>query len=187
MSPKPNSVKFLAGERWKELSLKKGMTTKRYAISSRGRIISFKTKMEEGYLLRPRLTQGYPSVTIGRETNRQNYYLHRLVAEYFTKKPSEKHAYVIHIDHVKDNNKAENLRWAKREDQIKHSMKDPNVKQRQSPDEGPKLNAAKVKQIKRALKAKSKPTLKVLAKQFRVSDMQIHRIKTGENWSHIEV
>ena len=33
-------------------------------------IVSFKTKVEEGYLLRPRLTQGYPSVTIGREANR---------------------------------------------------------------------------------------------------------------------
>jgi hypothetical protein len=42
-----------------------------------------------------------------------------------------------------------------------------------------------VKQIKRALSAKKQPTLKALAKQFKVSDMQIHRIKTGENWSHV--
>jgi hypothetical protein len=27
--------------------------------------------------------------------------------------------------------------------------------------------------------------LKALAKKFHVSDMQIHRIKTGENWSHV--
>jgi len=184
---KNSSVKFLAGERWKELNLKKGVTTKRYAISSRGRIVSFKTKIEEGYLLRPRLTQGYPSVTIGREANRQNYYLHRLVAEYFTKKPSTKHNFVIHIDHVKENNKADNLKWVTHEVQIGHALKDPNVLIRQNPEEGPKLNAAKVRQIKRALKAKNQPTLKALAKQFRVSDMQIHRIKTGENWSHVTV
>jgi hypothetical protein len=184
---KNNYVKPLAGERWKELALKKGVTTKRYAISSRGRIVSFKTKIEEGYVLRPRLTQGYPSVTIGREANRQNYYLHRLVAEYFSKKPSVKHTFVIHLDHVKENNKAANLKWVKHEDQISHALKDPNVLLRQNPEEGPKLNAAKVRQIKRALKAKSQPTLKALAKQFKVSDMQIHRIKTGENWSHITV
>lgn len=187
MSTTKNKVKFLAGERWKELELKKGVTTKRYAVSNRGRIVSFKTKIEEGYILRPRLTQGYPSVTIGREANRQNYYLHRLVASYFTKKPSPKHTFVIHLDHVKENNKAENLKWVKHEDQIAHALKDPNVLLRQNPEEGPKLDAAKVRQIKRALKAKKKPTLKALAKLFKVSDMQIHRIKTGENWSHISV
>ncbi|MFZ6011498.1 MAG: NUMOD4 domain-containing protein [Bacteroidota bacterium] len=181
------TVKLLAGERWKELRLKKGITTKRYAISSRGRIVSFKTKIEEGYVLRPRLTQGYPSVTIGREANRQNYYLHRLVAEYFTKKPSIKHNFVIHLDHVKENNKANNLKWVKHETQIEHALKDPNVLIRQNPEEGPKLNAVKVRQIKRALQSKKQPTLKALAKQFKVSDMQIHRIKTGENWSHISV
>jgi hypothetical protein len=184
---KNTTLKFLAGERWKELDLKKGVTTKRYAISNRGRIVSFKTKIEEGYLLRPRLTQGYPSVTIGRESNRQNYYLHRLVAEYFSKKGSAKNIFVIHLDHSKENNKAENLKWVKHEDQIAHALKDPNVKQRQNPAEGPKLTAAKVKLIKRALNAKTQPTLKALAKQFKVSDMQIHRIKTGENWSHVTI
>jgi len=184
---KKSAIKFLPGERWKELNLKKGVTTKRYAISNKGRIVSFKTKIEEGYLLRPRLTQGYPSVTIGREANRQNYYLHRLVAEYFNKKPSPKHNFVIHIDHVKENNNADNLKWVTHQAQIEHALNDPNVLERQNPAEGPKLNVAKVRQIKRALKAKNQPTLKALAKQFKVSDMQIHRIKTGENWSHVNV
>jgi hypothetical protein len=184
---KKSTIKFLSGERWKELELKKGVTTKRYAISNYGRIVSFKDKIDEGYLLRPRLTQGYPSVTIGRESNRQNYYLHRLVAEYFTRKPTIKHGFVIHLDHVKENNKSQNLKWVTHEVQIGHALSDPNVVLRQNPAEGPKLNVQKVRQIKRALKAKNQPTLKALAKQFKVSDMQIHRIKTGENWSHVTV
>jgi hypothetical protein len=184
---KKSSIKTLSGERWKELELKKGVTTKRYAISNFGRIVSFKEKVDEGYLLRPRLTQGYPSVTIGREANRQNYYLHRLVAAYFTKKPSTKHGFVIHLDHVKHNNKHANLKWVTHESQIEHALSDPNVVQRQNPAEGPKLNVQKVRLIKRALKGKNQPTLKALAKQFKVSDMQIHRIKTGENWAHVEV
>jgi hypothetical protein len=184
---KKSNIKPLAGERWRELELKKGVTTKRYAISNRGRIVSFKDKVDEGYLLRPRLTQGYPSVTIGREANRQNYYLHRLVAEYFSKKPSQRHRFVIHRDHVKENNKSDNLKWVTHESQIEHALSDPNVLVRQNPEEGPKLNASKVRQIKRALKAKNQPTLKALARQFKVSDMQIHRIKTGENWSHVTV
>lgn len=184
---KNSTIKPLVGERWKELELKKGVSTKRYAISNKGRIVSFKTKIEEGYLLRPRLTQGYPSVTIGREANRQNYYLHRLVAEYFSKKPSNKHNFVIHLDHKKENNKADNLKWVTHEAQIAHALGDPNVLLRQNPDAGPKLNVNKVRLIKKALKAKNQPTLKALAKQFKVSDMQIHRIKTGENWSHVTV
>jgi hypothetical protein len=185
---KQSKLKFLAGERWKELKLKKGTTTKRYAVSDKGRIISFKDKLEAGYLLKPRLTQGYPSITIGREETRQNYYIHRLVAEYFCKQSSTKNSFVIHMDHRKANNKATNLKWVKHEVQIEHAKKDPNVLIRMNPDEGPKLTADKVKKIKLALfKSKKQPTLKALAKLFKVSDMQIHRIKTGENWSHVKV
>jgi hypothetical protein len=187
-STKTPKLKILAGENWKELKLKKGTTTKRYAVSDKGRIISFKDKIENGYLLKPRLTQGYPSITIGREETRQNYYIHRLVAEYFCKQTSAKHSFVIHSDHKKDNNKASNLKWVKHEDQITHAKKDPNVLIRMNPDEGPKLTADKVKKIKVALfKSKKQPTLKALAKLFKVSDMQIHRIKTGENWAHVKV
>ncbi|AYB29810.1 MULTISPECIES: NUMOD4 domain-containing protein [Chryseolinea] len=185
---KQPKFKSLAGETWKELKLKKGTTTKRYAVSDKGRIVSFKEKLDDGYALKPRLTQGYPSITIGREETRQNYYIHRLVAEYFCKQPGTLYNFVIHVDHKKENNKSGNLRWVKHEDQIKHALKDPNVLVRMNPDEGPKLTADKVKVIKQALfKSKKQPTLKALAKKYRVSDMQIHRIKTGENWGHVKV
>src|SRR5690606_41887597 len=82
--------------------------------------------MEDGYILKPRLTQGYPSITIGREETRQNYYIHRLVAEYFCKQANAKHEFVIHVDHKKDNNKATNLKWVKHDDQIGHAKKDHN-------------------------------------------------------------
>jgi hypothetical protein len=76
----------------------------------------------------------------------------------------------------------------KHEEQIEHAKKDPNVLVRMNPNEGPKLTSDKVKKIKLALfKSKKQPTLKALAKLFKVSDMQIHRIKTGENWSHVKV
>lgn len=185
---KEPQLKLLAGETWKELKLKKGTTTKRYAVSDKGRIVSFKNKLNEGYILKPRLTQGYPSITIGREETRQNYYIHRLVAEYFCKQGSGSNNFVIHLDHKKENNKAKNLKWVNHDDQIRHALKDPNVLVRMNPEEGPKLTADKVKLIKTALfKSKKQPTLKALAKKYRVSDMQIHRIKTGENWGHIRV
>jgi len=42
-----------------------------------------------------------------------------------------------------------------------------------------------VKVIKQMLKEKK--TLKAIAKKFNVSDMQIHRIKTKENWAHVKI
>src|SRR5688500_20158856 len=93
---KQTKLKLLAGETWKELKLKKGTTTKRYSVSDKGRIVSFKTKLEEGYILKPRLTQRYPSITIGREETRQNYYIHRLVAEYCCKQGSARQNFVLH-------------------------------------------------------------------------------------------
>lgn len=40
---------------------------------------------------------------------------------------------------------------------------------------------------KKLLDPNRKTRLKILARQFGVSEMQLHRIKTGENWGHIKV
>lgn len=182
------ALKPLKGERWKELKLKQGKNQKRYSISDLGRIASFKTKLEEGQLLKARPTQGYPSVTITSLVGKHNLYIHRLVGEYFCKQKTKNHSFVLHKDHKKENNKANNLFWATQEEQIKHARKDPNVLKHISPAKGPKLTADRVRLIKLDLfKSKEAPTLKKLAKKYRVSDMQIHRIKIGENWSHVRV
>jgi DNA-binding Xre family transcriptional regulator len=45
-----------------------------------------------------------------------------------------------------------------------------------------------VKRLKKKLLDPNRKTrYKILAKQFGVSEMQLHRIKTGENWGHIIV
>jgi len=187
-SVKRPALKVAKGEHWKELKLKVGKHRKHYAISDHGRIASYKESLENGYLLKARPTQGYPSVTVTSAAGKHNLYIHRLVAEYFCVLKSSKHRFVLHKDHKKENNKALNLLWATQEQQIAHARKDPNVLKHISPEKGPKLNAEKVKQIKVELfKTKVQPTLKRLAKKYKVSDMQIHRIKTGENWSHVKI
>ena len=49
-----------------------------------------------------------------------------------------------------------------------------------------KLTEGKVKIIKRQLKNK-RTRITMIAKRFGVSDMQIHRIKSGENWGHVKI
>lgn len=182
------ALTVLKGEHWKNIRLKLSKTQKRYAISDLGRVASYKQKLVDGHLLKARPTQGYPSVTITSAKGKHNLYIHRLVGEYFCNRKSKKHSFVLHKDHVKENNKAANLVWATLEEQIAHAKKDPNVLKHISPEKGPKLTAVKVKEIKKELfKSKVPPTLKKLAKKYRVSDMQIHRIKIGENWSHVKI
>jgi len=50
---------------------------------------------------------------------------------------------------------------------------------------GLKLNVTKVKSIKRLLAKPGKRTMKQIAEQFDISEMQLYRIKSGENWSHV--
>ena len=54
--------------------------------------------------------------------------------------------------------------------------------------DGRKLTVTKVMLIKKLLaKPDQKTRLKMIAKQFGVSEMQIRRIKSGENWSQIKI
>ena len=182
----PKKIKFFASEKWKELPIKKGATQKRYAISNHGRIASFTTRIDEGNILKTRLTQRYPSITIKIGGKNINYYIHRLVATHFAKKPSAKHNFVIHVDHRKENNKAANLRWVSHAVQIEHAKKDPAFLAQLKPFEGKKLNADKVRDIKTRIKA-GKMKMKDIAKKFKISEMQLYRIKSGENWSHVKV
>jgi hypothetical protein len=182
---KSKVLKVLAGEKWMDIPLKRNKHQKKYAVSNHGRVASYSDSLKSGSILKTRLTQGYPSITLKNQGKNLNFYIHRLVAQLFLKK-SSKQTFVIHLDHKKENNRYKNLKWVTWGDQIEHAKKDPAVIHRQRPTEGLKLNAEKVRRIKKKLAQKNPPTLKKLAEQFKVSDMQIYRIKSGENWSHIK-
>jgi len=54
--------------------------------------------------------------------------------------------------------------------------------------DGPKLTITRVKHLKKILNDPERKTrLKILAKQLGISEMQVSRIKRGENWGHIKV
>ena len=120
---------------------------------------------------------------------------HRITAELFLEKPKNKdEKFVIHKDFDKLNNAVENLSWASQKELNERQSKHPKTILRklnkQFKDQIPqvknsKLGEMEVLHIKKRLKRGD--TLKKLAKQFQVSDMQIHRIKSGENWSHVKL
>lgn len=84
-----------------------------YLVSSHGRIMTTKGKMCH----LSRLPHGYMVKSIKNKT----YYVHRLVAEAFIPNPDNKLC-VDHIDHVRDNNNVDNLRWCSYEENQHNRM-----------------------------------------------------------------
>lgn len=95
---------------------------------------------------------------------------------------------VIHLDYNKMNNKVENLKWATKREKELHQFKNPDYIAKNSVIKYSKLTETQAMRLKKKLLDPNRRTrLKILAKQFGVSEMQLHRIKTGENWGHLKV
>ncbi|MBX2923306.1 MAG: HNH endonuclease [Chitinophagaceae bacterium] len=187
------SVKMLPNEVWKDLPNheSRGSVWYKYAISSHGRIVKYNKRISDGFILKLSRQANYP---IWRKKLNGEYFtalVHRLVAKYFLPKPKANQKFIIHLDHNYENNKYTNLKWATQDEVTVHNRKNPRVKaaikrRKDNPTQkGAKLTIAKVKNIKKLLKQKK--TLKEIANKFGVSDMQIHRIKTKENWAHVKL
>lgn len=185
-------IKKLVGEVWKPLLFSGSRELRnRYAVSSLGRIASYKADVaQDGKLLNGSLTTGYRTLNLHRPGHKGTLYIHREIAKLFLKKPSVKHKYVIHKNHNKLDNSVKNLEWATLEKMIQHQQKSPAkvaYKKRQANREiGLKLTAVQVRKIKAQLNKKVRRfTIKQLADKYKVSEMTMYRIKSGENWGRI--
>lgn len=184
------TIKNLKNEVWKDLQIKnKSALRKKYAVSNMGRVISYYEDITDGKLLSGSTVEGYTVLNVKPADSYQSLYLHREVAKLFNKKPGRTYKYVIHLDYDKKNNKVSNLQWATKEEMEAHQQFSPaklayKEKQRNRV-KGLKLNITKVKSIKRLLVKPGKKTMKQIAEQFDISEMQLYRIKSGENWSHV--
>lgn len=195
---KKTMIRFYATEKWKEIKVPKSLKF-RYAVSNYGRLLSFTNKFKDGQLLKGSKVDGYPvfsyKVRVKDKTKDEKFFIHKLVAEQFLKRKTKKHIYVIHLDRLRTNNSIRNLKLVTKEERLEHNKKSPLViaarkklilfnKKR----DGAKLSTTKVISLKKKLKdPKRKTSLKIIAKQFGISEMQLYRIKSGENWGHIKI
>lgn len=185
-------IRKINGEVWKTMKFSgSGSLRNRYAVSSQGRIASFREEvLEDGKLLNGSITTGYRTLNLHRPDNKGTLYIHREIAKLFLPKPSPKHKYVIHKNHNKLDNHIKNLKWATLEEMIAHQQKSPAkiaYKERQANRTvGLKLTAAQVRRIKDMLSSdKRKLTIKQIADKYSVSEMTLYRIKSGENWGSV--
>jgi hypothetical protein len=186
-------IKKNAGETWKQIQFSgHKQLRKKYAVSTHGRAASYDEDIvKDGKLLNGSLTSGYKTLNLHIENGNGTIYIHREVARLFCKKPSPKYKYVIHINHKKKDNHYKNLKWATLEEVSSHQQFSPEkiaYKKRQANrTEGLKLNAVQVKAIKDMIKnPKRKLTYKQMAAKYKVSEMTLYRIKSGENWGRIK-
>ena len=197
-------LQIYPAEMFKEIRIENDDKLQRsYAISNYGRLVSFSGNMENTELVNGSKQDGYRiwRYKIRDENNRirhKHCFFYRLVAEYFIPKTSEEQVYVLHIDRNRANDYVENLKWATKAEMLEHSKNSPYVieaRKKQLAElnakrkhQGNKLNSIQVMLLKKKLHDPNRKTrLKIIAKQFGVTEMTLHRIKTGENWGHIKI
>lgn len=180
-------IRSYPNELWKKINFDERFAQdEEFLVSNLGRVI----KKKEGFqdLVKVSKLNGYQIILvkkIGKGSKRTCLYLHKLMGQTLLEK-REDQKFVIHLNYDKLDNRLENLKWASKREKEIHQFKNPIYKTRPKVIPTSKLTEVRVRLIKRKLFDPNRKTrLKMIAKQFGVSTMQLHRIKTGENWGHV--
>jgi hypothetical protein len=171
----------------------------KYAISNFGRLVSYTENIENGTVLKGSLVDGYRTfrykLRVEGKLKSQTVFLYKVLAQLFIPKDSEDQIHVIHLDRNRSNDNLSNLKWVNSVEKMDHYKSSPFVIEARKKNSekwrngnGHKLTTTRVILLKRILAdVEKKPRMKMLAKQFGISEMQLYRIKSGENWGHIKV
>ncbi|MEE9406614.1 MAG: NUMOD4 domain-containing protein [Polaribacter sp.] len=182
-------IRNLMNEEWKDIQFDEKISDKeKFKISNYGRIINYKNENNE-FLKKESFINGYGSISVKQKENGKTTgrYIHKLIAQHFLEKENEDQIYVLHLNYDKKDNSLENIKWATKREKELHQFKNPVfIESKRNKKTNYKLTEGKVKIIKRQLRNK-RTRITMIAKRFGVSDMQIHRIKSGENWSHVKI
>lgn len=186
-------IKSFRQEEWKPYHKETWQDRFRYEISNYGRVISY-VKNPKGDLLKGGKSQGFLTfVAMLKNGKKQSCYIHRIVAELFLNK-KEEHQFVIHKNYLKTENQVSNLAWVTQDEWTIHQQGNPHVKENKLKRKlgkikcYSKLSYAQATILKKKLLDPNRKTrIRILAKQFGVSEMQLYRIKSGENWGDIKV
>lgn len=190
-------LRIFATEKFKEITFDERLKF-RYAISNFGRLISFTDSFTDGRIIKGSTAEGYRlfryKLRKGDAFESKHFFYYKLVAENFLKQKTEDHVYVIHLDHNRQNDVTDNLKWVTKEERTEHHKTSPMVIEAKkrlvqiNKTRNHKLSSTDVIRIKKILFDPNRKTrLKMVAKRFGITEMQVYRIKRGENWGHIKV
>lgn len=184
MNTEKRKLKKLKDEIWRVIP----DTNERYQVSNYGRIKSFAYNKEDGQILNCFVINGFKQVQINTRKSKRKYYVHKLVAQIWIPKPSDKHNFVTHLDGNLRNNHISNLEWHTRESLTEKHREITKLNKKDSKRtnviRNSKLTESDIRHLKSMLErgvVQSK-----IAKLFCISEMQVTRIKRGENWGHVK-
>lgn len=164
----------LAGEEWRPVVGYKGV----YEVSSYGRIRSMRRANTSwiGRILNTKSCRkgGYHSVMLG--SPRKSFSLHAIVARSFHGDPPAPRYEVNHRDNNPDNNRADNLEWVTRSENLRHAYR---TNGRRAPRQ--KLTADQVREIR----ARTSETGVALAAAYSVSTSTISLIRLGKIFHYV--
>jgi len=176
-------------EKWKPLK-KEGFNPKGgYLISNYGRVKSLSHNRKVPKLLKYSIIKDVPYIVLRDKDGKPfTMLIGELVATHFLPKPKNQEAKkIIYKDFNRSNNYYKNLAWVTKEEKREHLKKDPNYKPKKNIRRYSKLTESQIRLIKKKLNDPTrKVRIKMLAKQFGISEMQLYRIRAGKNWANVD-
>lgn len=152
-----------------------------YGILSEGRVMRWQPgrRTHKGKILKPfQDTSGYLLVSLFKNNKRYDRPIHRLVAKEFCLPINGQE--INHIDGNKLNNRADNLEWVSRSDNVKHMFRIGLRSNRGELNPKAKLTMDEVNKIRRSLAFGN--SYQSLANKFKVSKSCIAFIAQGKSW-----
>jgi len=185
MSIKEKNYRPLDDEEWREVPGSNNV----YWVSNYGRVKSFYYKKKDGAVLKSCNLNNFKYVNIKTNGPHKVHLVHKLVALAWLERPTENHTVVTHLDRNLKNNHFSNLQWLTPEESRKRNGEyyKKIFTGQIHPDERhhTKLKVNDVIQLKKML-LRGIPQSKI-AKMFCISEMQVTRIKRGENWGDVKI
>lgn len=185
MAEKQKRFRKLEDEEWRNVPGSNG----KYKVSSYGRIKSYAIDKENGRLLKPAKIKNFSYVILQYNDQPNRFFVHKLVASLWLPKPKKNQTIVTHLDRNLRNNHFKNLEWISFEESNKRNAeyfkkiytgkKYPGVRHHT------KLKEKDIIHLKKMLE-RGIPQAKI-AKLFCISEMQVTRIKRGENWGDVKI
>lgn len=186
-------------EEWKEFEVVEPRRNIKYMISNYGSVKSYNDSIENAKVIKGTIKHGYRVMSLKRIINGKptyfNYRFSRLVATNFVEKQSEDQVHIIHLDYNLLNVHFSNLKWANDEELIAYRLKNPKlIKAKQIRrnahviTNNSKLTETQVIRLKmKIFNPKRKTRLKMIAKEFNISETHLYDIKNEKKWSHVKV
>lgn len=164
-------------EEWNDIEGYKGY----YQVSNFGRIKSLRFNKIRNLI---KTKYGYYDIGLNLNGKQIKFQVHRLVAISFIPNPENK-PQVNHINGIKTDNRVENLEWATRQENIKHSYLNGFHKS----IKGEKKFNSKLteKDVVFIRENKNKFSQKELSKKYNVNQTIISRIILNRIWKHINI